>query len=89
MVEQAEKMKQEDEKKRKMIEMKNDADSLIYNTEKNIKEHGEKLTQQLKDDITACIGQLRTDLDAENEDGIKENLEKLRNLSLEIGKIMY
>ena len=44
MVEQAEKMKQEDEKKRKMIEMKNDADSLIYNTEKNIREHGEKLT---------------------------------------------
>lgn len=71
-------MKQEDEKRRRVIELRNDADSLIYNTEKNIKEYGDKLTQQLKDEINEIIVQLRTSLDEGNEETIKENLEKLK-----------
>ena len=50
-------MKQEDQKKKELIKMKNEAESLIYNTEKQLKENDSKIPQDVKDrirnDITA------------------------------------
>lgn len=89
MVNQAEEMKAADESRRRSIEIRNDADSLIYSTEKNLQEYGEKIAETLRDDIRNTIGELRGAMDQDNEEAMKAGVDKLKNLSLEIGKSIY
>jgi molecular chaperone DnaK len=89
MLKQAEKMKEEDRKKREMIEMKNEAESVIYNTEKQVKENEAKLSQEVKDNIRNTISALNEALANNNYDNTKQQLENLRNASMEIGKTLY
>ena len=89
MLKQAEKMKTEDQKKKEMIEMKNEGESLIYNTEKQLKENESKIPQDVKDRITADISSLNEALSANHHENVKESLEKLRNSAMEMGKAIY
>ena len=88
MVKQAEKMKQEDQKRRDIITLKNEAESMIYNTEKQVKENDSKLPQDVKDRIKNDITALNEALASENEENIRSALEKLQNSSMEIGRSM-
>ena len=88
MVKQAEKMKQEDQKKRDIITLKNEAESMIYNTEKQVKENDSKLPQDVKDRIKNDITALNEALTSENEENIKSALDKLQTSSMEIGRSM-
>lgn len=88
MVKQAEKMRTEDQKKRDLISLKNESESLIYNTEKQVKENDSKLPQDVKDRIKADIQGLNDALATDNADNIKSCLEKLQNSCMEIGKAM-
>jgi molecular chaperone DnaK len=89
MLKQAEKMKEEDKKKREMIEMKNEAESIIYNTEKQVKENESKLSQEVKDNIRNNINALNEAISSNNYENTKQQLENLRNASMEIGKTLY
>ena len=86
MVKQAEKMREEDQKKRDTITLKNEAESLIYNTEKQVKENESKLPQDIKDRIKADIQGLNEALSTDNSDNIRSCLDKLQNSCMEIGK---
>jgi molecular chaperone DnaK len=86
MVKQAEKMKDEDKKKRDLIDIKNQAESLIYNTEKQVKENESKLPQDVKDRIKADVTGLNEALTTDNQENIQSCYEKLQNSSMEIGK---
>lgn len=77
MVQQAEEMRQADERKRESIDSKNQADSTIYNTEKMVNDHGDRIPQNLKDECNGIISELRGAMDADNVDDIKSGLEKL------------
>jgi molecular chaperone DnaK len=72
-----------------MIEMKNEAESVIYNTEKQVKENESKLSQEVKDNIRNTINALNEALASNNYDNTKQSLENLRNASMEIGKTLY
>lgn len=89
MLKQAEKMKQEDQKKKEMIEMKNEAESLIYNTEKQLKENDAKIPQDVKDRIRNDINALNEALNSNNHETTKNSLENLRNSSMEMGRAIY
>jgi len=89
MLKNAEKMKGEDQKKREMIEMKNEAESLIYQSEKNLKENDSKLTQEIKDKVRSDITALNESVTANNVDNTKKNLENLRNSAMEMGRLIY
>jgi molecular chaperone DnaK len=89
MLKQAEKMKQEDQKKKEMIEMKNEAESLIYNTEKQLKENDAKIPQDVKDRIRNDINALNEALSSNNHETTKNSLENLRNSSMEMGRAIY
>jgi len=89
MLKQAEKMKQEDSKKKEMIEMKNEAESLVYNTEKQVKENDAKLPQDVKDKIRNDITALNEALAASNVETTKSCLENLRNSAMEMGRAIY
>lgn len=89
MLKQAEKMKQEDQKKKEMIEMKNEAESLTYNTEKQLKENDTKIPQDVKDRIRNDINALNEALNSNNPDTTKNCLESLRNSAMEMGRAIY
>jgi molecular chaperone DnaK (HSP70) len=72
-----------------MVEMKNEAESLTYNTEKQLKENDAKLSQEIKDRIKADINSVQESISANNVQNLKDNLEKLRNSAMEMGRSIY
>ena len=69
--------------------MKNEAESMIYNTEKQIKENESKLSQEIKDNVRNNINALNEALNNNNYENTKQALENLRNSSMEIGRSLY
>jgi len=72
-----------------MIEVKNEAESLIHNTEKQIKENEAKLPQDLKDRVRADINALNEALASNNLENAKNAIEKFRNSAMDIGRTIY
>jgi molecular chaperone DnaK len=72
-----------------MIEVKNEAESLIHNTEKQIKENDSKLPQDLKDRVRADINALNEALASNNLENAKNAIEKFRNSAMDIGRTIY
>lgn len=89
MLKQAEEMRQEDEKKRESIDIKNEADSTIYNNEKLLHDHADKVTDSMKDELNGCIAELREKMDQDDIDGMKEGIEKVKNVAMELGKQIH
>ncbi len=89
MVQEAEAAKESDEAAKKVIDLKNEADQYIYNTEKQIQEHSARIPQNIKDQIQGDISSLNEAIVSEDCDKIEEALERLKNSSLEIGKAIY
>merc|ERR1719225_1356026 len=89
MVQEAEAAKESDEAAKKVIDLKNEADQYIYNTEKQLQEHSAKIPQNIKDQIQGDISSLNEAIVSEDSEKIEEALERLKNSSLEIGKAIY
>ena len=69
--------------------MKNEAESLVYNTEKQLRENDAKLSQEIKDRIKADVSSVNEAVSAGNKDTLKDCLEKLRNSAMEMGRSIY
>jgi len=89
MVQEAEEAREKDAAKKEMIETKNEADSMIYQTEKQLSEHADKIPDNVKEQVNNDISALNEAITTENVDSIKEALERLKNSSMEIGKSIY
>jgi L1 cell adhesion molecule like protein len=89
MVKEAEAAAEADQAAKKIIDLKNEADQFIYNTEKQLQEHSAKIPQNIKDQVRADISAVNEAIVAENEERISESLERLKNTSMEIGKSIY
>jgi len=85
MVKDAEAMKAEDEKRKEKIELKNEADQLIYTTEKSLNDNKDKLSQEVIKDVESALQDIRKAV-ADNVDDLKPHLEKLRTSSMKIGQ---
>lgn len=86
MLKQAEEMRAEDEKKRESIDIKNEADSVIYNNEKLMHDHSDKITDSMKDELNGAISDLKEKMDQDDIDGMKDGIEKVKNVAMELGK---
>jgi len=87
-VKEAEKYAEEDRKRKSLVEATNNADSLIYNTEKTLKEMADKVEQADKDQILSEIQNVKTKLDTKDADIINEACEKLTKITYEVfGKV--
>merc|ERR1712146_766453 len=73
MVQEAEASKADDERKKALVDARNDADSLVYNTERQLSEHKDKLDEATVGEIEAQISQLKSELEGEDVEAIKEN----------------
>ena len=72
-----------------MIEIKNESDTLIHNTEKQMKENDDKLPQDLKDRVRADINALNEALASSDLETAKNAIEKFRNSAMDIGRTIY
>jgi molecular chaperone DnaK len=79
----------EDRKKREVIDLKNQADQLIYSTEKTLKEHGEKVSGETRGKIESAVNNLKEAIKGEDGQAIKRAMENLSTASQELGKVLY
>ena len=86
---EAEKYAEEDAKKRAAIEARNQADSLVYATEKTLKEMGDKLSDGTKNAVQAAVDDLKKALEGDDVSEIKAKTEKLIEVSQKIGSEIY
>ncbi len=89
MVKEAEENAEVDKKKREIIDSRNQADSLIHETEKNIKEHGDKLPEADKNKIQSDLEELKKVKDTEELETLKSKTEQLVQSSLKLGEAIY
>ncbi len=89
LVKDAELHAEEDKKKRALIDARNMADSLIYSTEKSVKEFGDKLDDANKSNIEQAIEKLKKSLEGEDTEEIKRLTEELTQASHKLAEAMY
>jgi molecular chaperone DnaK len=89
MVKEAELHAEEDKREREKAEVRNEADSMIYSTEKNIKDLGDKVSAADKAKTEEAIADLRKALDGGDIPSIKEKTEALKQVSYKIAEELY
>jgi len=89
MVKQAEQMREEDKKRREGIEVRNQADTTLYETEKALNEHKDKLSGDVVAEIEKDMQELRDAIAQSDAQKMKECLEKVKNGAMKIGQAMY
>ncbi|MCK9614156.1 MAG: molecular chaperone DnaK [Candidatus Omnitrophica bacterium] len=89
MVHDAEKFAAEDAKKKEEVETVNQADQLIYATEKSLKDYGDKISQAERADIEAKINDLKTAVKDKNVNMIKKGMEDLTKVAHKLAEEIY
>ena len=91
MMQDAEQNAVADKAKKELIEVRNQADSLVYETEKSLKEHGEKVDSAIKNQLEQELQQLKNLLanQQESAENIKKSIETLMHSSSKLGEAIY
>ena len=89
MVKEAEVNKEADKKKRESVDAKNQADSLIFSTDKSLKEHGDKISAEEKKAIETGISDLKKSLEGTDIEDIKKKTQSLVQVSMKLGEAVY
>ena len=89
MVKDAESNKEADKKKRESVDSRNQADTLLHSTEKNLKEHGDKVTDADKKTIEDASATLRNALKGTDVEEIKKKTQDLVQASMKLGEAIY
>jgi molecular chaperone DnaK len=89
MMEEADRFKDEDKKKREVVEAKNGAEAMIHSTEKSIKDLGEKVAADDKSRIESAISELREAVKSDDVDAIKAKTAALAQAAMKLGEALY
>jgi molecular chaperone DnaK len=89
MVKDAEANKEEDKKKRESVDVRNQADTLLHSTEKNLKEHGVKVSEADKKAIEDALTDLKEAIKGTDTEEIKKKTETLVQASMKLGEAIY
>lgn len=89
MTQEAESHAEEDQKRRQVVDLKNQADQLVYSTEKTLKEHGDKVSAETRGKIESAVNNLKEAGKGDDPDAIKKALENLSEAGQELGKVLY
>ena len=89
MVKDAEANKEADKKKRESVDARNQADSLVFSTEKSLKEHGDKISAEEKKAIESGIADLKKSLEGTDSEDIKKKTQSLIQVSMKLGEAVY
>jgi len=89
MVREAREHAEEDRKRRELVEAKNQADTIIYATEKALKEYGDKVSESERKEIQDAIEDLRRAVQGDNVQEIRDKIAKLSQVSQKLGQAVY
>jgi len=89
MVKEAEKFAEEDKKKKEEAEIFNQANSLLYSTEKAVKDYGDKISAGDKSNIEKELNNLREAIKGKDKDKIKQSMESLQKVSHKLAEEVY
>jgi molecular chaperone DnaK len=89
MVEEAEKNRGADQKRREVVDARNSLDSLVFASEKGLKDAGDKVPADKKAEVEAAVTEAKTKLTSENLDEIKAATERLQNVAHSLAQFMY
>lgn len=89
MVQEAEKFAKEDKEKREAIDTKNQAESVVYQTEKQLKELGDKVPGDVKGKVEAKLTELKDALASDNTQSIKDAMAALNQEVMQLGQSLY
>jgi molecular chaperone DnaK len=89
MVKEAEANAEADKQRREFIELKNHADGLVHQVDKNLKEHGDKLPAQEKGEAEAAMAAARSAMEGTDVEALKQATERLSQSAMKLGESMY
>ncbi|MBN1594943.1 molecular chaperone DnaK [candidate division FCPU426 bacterium] len=89
MVSESEANADEDKKRRKNVEARNRGDSLVYNTEKVLSEHGDKLDENTRDQVKKAVADLKKALEGKETENIETACDKVEKLAQKLGEAVY
>jgi molecular chaperone DnaK len=89
MVKEAEQFAEEDKKRRAAAEAKNNAESLIHSTEKQLAEHGDKVSPDIKGEIEKAIAEAKTAVESGDADEMQQKTAALTQAAMKLGEAMY
>ena len=89
MVEDAEKYAEEDRLRREAVEVRNQADNLVHQTEKTLKDQGEKLDAALKAEVEGALTGLKEALQGDDTDAVRNGVENLSGFSQRLAEAIY
>ncbi|WP_024335623.1 molecular chaperone DnaK [Desulfotignum balticum] len=89
MVKDAEMHAEDDKKKRVLVDTRNQAEALVDQTEKTLKEHGSKVDEETRKNIESAVEALKQAKDSDNVEDIKQKIETLSQASHKLAEVMY
>jgi len=89
MVRDAEAFAEEDKKRRESAEAKNNAESLVHSTEKQLEEHGDKIDAALKGEIEAAVAETKTAIEGGDAEAMTEKASALAQIAMKLGEAIY
>jgi molecular chaperone DnaK len=89
MVKEAESHAEEDKKRRDLVEARNQGEALIHSTERMLKDFGDKVAAGDKAAVETAVADLKTAIQAEDKDAIKQKVDALAQASMKLGEAMY
>jgi molecular chaperone DnaK len=89
MVREAEQFADEDKKRRAAAEAKNNAESLIHSTEKQLAEHGDKVSADIKSEIEKALAEAKTAVEGNDPDEMQQKTAALTQAAMKLGEAMY
>jgi molecular chaperone DnaK len=89
MVKEAEQFAEEDKKRRAAAEAKNNAESLIHSTEKQLAEHGDKVDASVKSEIETALAEAKTAAETNDPDQMTQKTNALAQAAMKLGEAMY
>ena len=89
MVRDAEAFAEEDKKRREAAEAKNNAESLVHTTEKQLEEHGDKIDAGLRSEIEAAVAETKSAIEGGDPEAMKEKANALAQVAMKMGQAIY
>jgi molecular chaperone DnaK len=89
MVKEAESHAEEDKKRRELVEMKNQGEALVHSTEKMLKDFGDKVPAADKGVVETALADLKSALQGEDKDLIKQKVDGMAQASMKLGEALY
>jgi molecular chaperone DnaK len=89
MVKEAEQFAEEDKKRRAEAEAKNNAESLIHSTERQLAEHGDKVSAEVKTEIETALAEAKTAVEGNDADEMQQKTAALTQAAMKLGQAIY